>query len=69
MARYCVNTEPQNTGEHEVHNVDTCHRLPHASNRRDLGNHATCHSAVTSAKKLYTSVDGCAYCSPACHSR
>ncbi len=67
MARSCVNTEPQDTGEHEVHNLDTCRHLPHPTNRHDLGNHTTGHTAITAAKKTYRNVDGCAHCSPTCH--
>lgn len=70
MAKYCVNTNPQSTGEHEVHNVTSgCRYLPDPSNRRQLGDHANCHSAVAAAKVHYTNVDGCFYCSKACHAR
>jgi hypothetical protein len=70
MAKYCVNTNPQPTGEHEVHNITAgCRHLPNPSNRRQLGEHATCHGAVAAAKAHYTKVDGCFYCSKACHTR
>lgn len=59
MAKYCVNTNPQSTGEHEVHNVTSgCRYLPDPSNRKKLGDHANCRSAVAAAKVHYTSVEG-----------
>lgn len=70
MAKYCVNMNPQSTGEHEVHNITSgCRYLPDPSNRKQLGEHANCHSAVAAAKAHYTNVDGCFYCSKACHTR
>ncbi len=68
MTRYYVNRNAQSTGEHEVHKA-TCGRLPEPVNRIDLGNHSTCQQAIEAAKKHFTNVDGCAYCSPACHRR
>jgi hypothetical protein len=68
MDRYCVNTQQQQTGEHEVHKV-TCTWAPALYNQRDLGYHYTCTSAVAEAKKYYYSVDGCYFCSLACHTR
>ena len=69
MANYCVNSNAQPTGEHEVHNVDACNRLPAKENRIPLGDHASCHGAMTIAKAVYSPVDGCYYCCSACHSR
>lgn len=69
MAQYCVNRNAQPTGEHEVHNLATCTVLPNPSNRMALGEHATCHTAVATAKLTYPTADGCAVCSPACHTR
>ncbi len=70
MPRFIVNKNAQDTGEHEVHNLDAgCNHLPLTSNRRELGTFAGCHGAVTEAKKYYSNVDGCAYCCRACHSR
>ena len=35
MANYCVNKIAQTkSGDHEVHNVDTCKRLPNLVNRQ-----------------------------------
>lgn len=70
MPRYCVNRQAQETGEHEVHNLDAgCQHLPDYSNRLDLGWHTDCHSAVSAAKQYYSNVDGCYYCCNACHTR
>jgi hypothetical protein len=70
MAQYCVNKNPQSTGEHEVHNVTAgCAYLPDPSNRLALGDHQNCHTAVLKAKQTYSKVDGCYYCSKACHTR
>ena len=69
MAQYCVNKNAQSTGEHEVHNLATCSVLPDPSNRLALGEHASCVSAVATAKQVYPNSDGCAICSPACHTR
>lgn len=70
MPHFCINDNAQPTGEHEVHNLDAgCSFLPDYRNRRDLGFHANCHSAIAAAKKIYSSVDGCAYCVPECHKK
>jgi hypothetical protein len=69
MARYCVNRNAQPTGEHEVHNVDTCGHLPFTENRIGLGSHVSCFTAVAAARQHFWNVDGCAYCCPQCHTR
>ncbi|MDO9520610.1 MAG: hypothetical protein Q7L19_10400 [Pseudohongiella sp.] len=70
MARYCVNKNAQPNGDHEVHNLSTgCSKLPLSGNQLFLGDYSTCSAAVVAAKKIYSRSDGCAYCSPACHSR
>lgn len=66
MASYYVNDNAQYTGEHEVHRSD-CSYLP--ADRTYLGEHSTCWSAVAAARNVYDSVDGCFWCSNACHSR
>jgi hypothetical protein len=68
MPTYCVNKNAQSNGDHEVHNVTTdgsC--LPTATNRRDLGYHPDCASAVRAARAYYSQSNGCAWCAPACH--
>ncbi len=69
MANYCVNKNAQSTGEHEVHNTDTCSYCPDPSNRLDLGYHSDCKSAVKKAKTYYSKSDGCFYCCKPCHTR
>jgi hypothetical protein len=68
MPQYCVNENAQANGDHEVHNVTankTC--LPALSNRRNLGEQTDCWAALDAAKRHFDDVDGCAYCTPACH--
>ena len=70
MPRFCVNTNAQSTGEHEVHNLDAgCEHLPDPKNRHQLGSFISCSGAIAEAKKTYNSVDGCAYCAPECHTK
>jgi len=65
---YYVNKNAQDSGEHEVHR-EGCSYLPAVENRHYLGDFATCHPAVAEARKHYTNVDGCFYCSRECHTR
>ena len=70
MARYCVNKNAQSGGEHEVHNLNVARGcLPDPQNRQDLGFHSNCASALTAARRYYSNVDGCAHCTPECHTR
>ena len=71
MAKYILNANAQSTGEHEVHNANTCYWLPEQHNRIDRGEHSTCQSAVLEAKRRFqqSKIDGCAHCSPSCHTR
>ena len=66
MAQYYVNDNAQNNGDHEVHK-DGCPYLPMIVSKTPLGGHSNCDSAVTAAKKIYATSDGCATCSPECH--
>lgn len=68
MDFYYVNDKPQITGEHEVHK-DGCTYLPDIENRTFLGMFSTCKEAVEKAREKYNNVDGCYFCSYACHSR
>lgn len=70
MPNYVLNKNAQSTGEREVH-ATSCSYLPAPANQIDLGWHADCHGAVNRARQLYPAwdIDGCAHCSPACHSR
>lgn len=64
MKAYCVNNRAQANGDHEVH-TDDCRYLPNS--RTTLGVHASCHSAVAAAKRIYKTANGCRTCSPVCH--
>ena len=66
MARYYVNKNAQANGDHEVHR-EGCAWLPKPENRIYLGEYLSCHGAVVNARSYYSQVDGCAYCSPDCH--
>lgn len=68
MDRFFVNDIAQPSGEHEVHK-EGCSDMPSMLNRTDLGMHSNCISAVRKAKEKYANVDGCFYCSNACHTR
>ena len=71
MAKYVVNKNAQSDGYHEVHNEETCNHLPEPHNRVSVGNYNSCSSAVAACKNENTSfkIDGCYYCSNACHTR
>lgn len=64
MARYVVNRTQQSNGDHEVHE-EGCVYWP--KSYIDLGDQSSCYTAVAAAKKYYSQSNGCATCSPACH--
>ena len=66
MASYYVNKNAQANGDHEVHTTG-CTWLPALQNRTYLGEFIACSTAVTEARKHYTKVNGCYFCSNACH--
>lgn len=66
MARYHVNSNAQDNGDHEVH-VLSCDHKPEPAHRVDLGEFSDCHSAVTAAKKHYSQSNGCYWCCRPCH--
>lgn len=68
MALYYVNKNVQLNGDHEVHKFG-CTYMPTDSNRIALGNFENCHDAVREAKKHYTQVNGCYFCSSECHTQ
>ena len=68
MDRYCVNDQPQTTGEHEVHK-ESCTHGPSSQNRTDLGYFSNCREAVAKAKTIHNNVDGCYFCAKECHTR
>ena len=63
---YYVNKNAQSNGDHEVHR-DGCSWLPDVLNRIYLGLFSNCHPAVREARKHYTQVNGCYFCSKPCH--
>lgn len=69
MAKYCVNTQPQSNGDHEVHNLDTCNHLPDPAHRKHLGSFTSCKGAVIEAKKTYKTSNGCYFCCNECHTQ
>lgn len=66
MAHYYVNENAQDNGDHEVHKLG-CTFMPQAENRRYLGEFSSCHDAVRAARRYYSQVNGCYYCSRECH--
>ena len=66
MASYYVNKSAQANGDHEVHR-EGCSWLPKPENRVYLGEYHSCHGAVVKARTHYSQVNGCAHCSPDCH--
>jgi hypothetical protein len=66
MKKYYVNNNSQSNGDHEVHS-ETCIYLSLIQSKKYLGEFYSCAPAVAEAKKTYVKADGCAYCSPACH--
>lgn len=68
MDLYCVNSQAQVTGEHEVHKA-SCAYAPDAANRVQLGYHANCRQAVEKARAFYGNVDGCYHCCRECHTK
>ena len=67
MPNYCVNTNPQPNGDHEVHDTSTCVRLPLPANQLGLGFHLDCSGAVAAAKRHYAQTNGCYWCCKPCH--
>lgn len=65
---YYANKNAQITGEHEVHTLK-CIYLPSEENRMYLGDFDNCRDAVKEAGKHLNPVDGCRFCSEACHTR
>lgn len=78
MSRYYVSKKPQPSGDHEIH-IAGCLYLPAEEDRIYLGNfHSSgdlhgsggvhsCRLAVEEAKKHYSQVNGCYYCSSECY--
>lgn len=68
MPNFCVNSNGQSNGDHEVHDLtSTKGCLPAPHNRVDLGWHQSCAGAVNAARRSYSQVNGCAHCASACN--
>lgn len=68
VMKYYVNTNAQTNGDHEVHKDDPhCPTPASHQNRLYLGDFTNCADAVRVAKRHYSTANGCANCSSACH--
>lgn len=67
MPEYYVNRNAQPNGDHEVHRADYCPTPADPENRLHLGIFPSCRGAVEAAKRHYPQSNGCANCSPECH--
>ncbi|MBU0584192.1 MAG: hypothetical protein KKB66_16875 [Alphaproteobacteria bacterium] len=67
MPSYYKNRNGQWNGDHEVHK-EGCSYMPAKANQHYLGEYSSCHGAVAKARETDHSADGCAHCSPTCHS-
>lgn len=61
---YYVNNKPQLNGDHEVHK-ETCIYLP--VDRTFLGHCNNCKEAVSKARHMFPSANGCYHCARECH--
>ena len=68
MGNYYVNKNAQANGDHEVHR-DGCSFMPAQSSCLSLGFFRNCQDAVRAAGNHYSQVNGCYYCSTACHTQ
>lgn len=66
MPLYYVNKRAQTNGDHEVHS-DSCFYISKIKEKEFLGLFDNCVEAVAKAKLIYSRANGCAFCSPACH--
>lgn len=71
MPSYYVNSRQQPNGDHEVHNKSACppQYFPAPENAEYLGEFLTCAQAVAAARQRYRQVNGCYWCSYACHTQ
>jgi hypothetical protein len=76
MPKYILNSNQQDSASgknNELHDEtpDACNRLPKQSNKLDVGHYSNCHEAMAAARAKYPSmsstIDGCFWCCPACH--
>lgn len=68
MARYYVNQNTYNPGNHNEVHKEGCTWLQFIANKIDLGFHDNCQSALKAAEIHYpNNVDGCSTCCNECH--
>jgi len=70
MPYFVLNKNQQQNGDYEVHNTTTgCTYMPKPENQINLGQHLSCHEAVSYAKSQWSNarINGCYYCCYACH--
>ena len=65
MDNYYVNNNVQSNGDYEVHK-EGCSWMP-KDDYTYLGEFLNCKDAVAKAKEYHDQVNGCYYCSNACH--
>jgi hypothetical protein len=64
MERYYLSKTEHRDGYYEVHLAD-CRYFP--EDRKDLGLHPNCRSAIFEAKKYFAHTNGCFFCLSECH--
>lgn len=70
MDQYIINRNAQSNGDNEVHNITRgCSYLPALENQIVIGNFSNCQQAVAQAKLNWPNnkINGCYWCSTACH--
>lgn len=66
MTLYYVDKRSRLDGDHEVHRSG-CSFMPEERHRMRLGDHLSCHAAVSEARRHFERITGCVWCSPACY--
>ena len=70
MPHFVINKNPQDNGDHEVHNLDApCNYMPNPENQISLGGHPSCKEAVALARSNWPDnrINGCYWCANLCH--
>ena len=66
--KYYVNKNAQANGDHEVHALN-CAWLPSRKTVSILESSPIVLQQLRRARRYYSQVDGCAHCSPNCHTQ
>ncbi|KZX58080.1 hypothetical protein A3710_20810 [Stutzerimonas frequens] len=61
---YYLNENADIEGDNEMHRLG-CSKMP--KNKLYVGTFSTCREALSEAKKMLSTADGCAFCCPNCH--